>query len=353
MSQHPKSSPFYLGLRLALYATLAVIAFSLLILPAVTSTRSAFFLSLLTGAATFGIIYTLSLILIRKRLLTLSAIIENMASDNTEATEHNGSKSADELDFILRESGKADTKIKKEFRRYKKIENYRKEFIGDVSHELKTPTFAIQGFIETLLDGALDDPQVNRKFLEKAMSNANRLNSLTNDLMEISRLETGEMKIIKETIYLNEMIKEVIETLQHKATQEGITLEFDENIKNVHVKADRNQLRQVLLNLIDNGIKYNKPDGKVTITFNKDDAIYGKILVSVQDTGIGIDPHNKERITERFYRIDKSRSRDKGGTGLGLSIVKHIIEAHNERLFIDSEPGKGSKFTFSMQLSQK
>lgn len=353
MSKKPDKSVFYLGIRVAWQSALTIGGFSFLVLLLFFSVSGALFIGAAIALFSFGVIYMLSLFIIRKRLQNLSDIISNISDKHPEPTEKPKPANADELDYLIRQSHQADTKIKSEFKRYKKIENYRKEFIGDISHELKTPTFAIQGFIETLLDGALEDPEVNREFLEKAMNNANRLDSLTKDLMEISRLESGELKIVKESIHLNEIIHEVVESLQHKANQEGISLEFDDSLKDNVVKADRNQIRQVLINLIDNGIKYNRPNGKVTISLNKDDAIYGKILVTVTDTGIGIDQSDHERITERFFRVDKSRSRENGGTGLGLSIVKHIIEAHKEKLFIESTPGEGSKFSFSLQLGQK
>ncbi len=353
MTSKQVKTRFKLGSKIAWFTALAAGLFSAIYLMFFFSPGPALLSGLFIGVAVFISSSITANLLLRKRLQTLDKIVSNISDKNPEPFEDPEATNSDELDYLIRQTYDTDVKIKKQFKRFKKIENYRKEFIGDISHELKTPTFAIQGFIETLLDGALEDPEVNRQFLEKAMNNADRLNSLTNDLMEISRLESGELKIVKESVHLNEMIREVVESLQHLADQEGITLEFQEDFKDVIVKADRNQLRQILINLIDNGIKYNKPNGKVTISLNKAETIYGKILVTVSDTGIGIDDENIERITERFYRVDKSRSRDKGGTGLGLSIVKHILEAHNERLFIDSNPDEGSKFSFSLQLGQK
>jgi two-component system, OmpR family, phosphate regulon sensor histidine kinase PhoR len=245
------------------------------------------------------------------------------------------------------QSIRASSIIEKEIIRLNKIENYRKEFIGDISHELKTPIFAIQGFIETLLNGALHDKEVNEVFLKKAMRNVNRLIYLTKDLMEISKLETGEMKSNVQEMYLRDVILDVVESLQYKAQKEHVDIVVKEIDKNLQVRADRNQIKQVLVNLIENGIKYNREGGMVEIGINqaknKD-----KIWLYIRDTGIGIDKKDLARVTERFYRVDKSRSREKGGTGLGLSIVKHIIEAHGEALKIESEPEEGSTFSFTL-----
>jgi two-component system phosphate regulon sensor histidine kinase PhoR len=236
--------------------------------------------------------------------------------------------------------------VEKELIRLNKIENYRKEFIGDISHELKTPIFAIQGFIETLLNGAVHDDEVNEVFLHKAMKNVNRLTYLTKDLMEISRLETGELKSNMQEMFLRDVVLDVVENLQYKAEDENIELVVHDFDKNIQIRADRNQIKQVLINLVENAIKYNKENGKVEIGMKEIGS--GKIELFVKDTGIGIDTNDIERVTERFFRVDKSRSRERGGTGLGLSIVKHIIEAHGEKLTIESKPDEGSVFRFTL-----
>ncbi len=353
MKKFKNTGIFVLGIRLAL--TVAIIATLLLfaILLFLTSPAAALLTSIAFGLIIGLLIYQLSIYLIRKRLDVLLKTFENISNKDFRNLPEPPDSKKDELHYLAVKSKETSLKVDKEYQRLNRIENYRKEFIGDISHELKTPTFAIQGFIETLLDGAIDDPKVNRKFLEKAMNNANRLNSLIQDLMEISRLETGDLAIVKEPVNLNETIREVTESLQQKASEDNIKIEFDEPYKDVLVEAEPQQLKQVIINLIDNAIKYNKPNGKVIVGLNRKDAIYGKILVYVQDTGIGIPPEKRNRITERFYRVDKSRSREKGGTGLGLSIVKHILEAHNEELYIDSTPEVGSTFTFTIQTSHR
>lgn len=282
------------------------------------------------------------------RLETLNQITRNITRKRFEDYEDLATGGTDELDYLIKQTIRASKTVEREIQRLNRIENYRKEFIGDISHELKTPIFAIQGFIETLLNGAIEDEGVNRKFLQKAQRNVNRLIFLTKDLMEISKLETGELKSEVQDIYLRDIAMDVVENLQYKAKKDNVTLEVEEFNKNILVSADRNQIKQVLINLIENAIKYNKPGGSVTVgvkTYSKDE---GRVLVYVQDTGIGIEQQYIERVTERFFRVDKSRSREKGGTGLGLAIVKHIMEAHGEEFFIESTPNVGSTFSFTL-----
>ncbi|TVR26665.1 MAG: hypothetical protein EA390_14605 [Balneolaceae bacterium] len=257
-------------------------------------------------------------------------------------------KPKDELDYLLKKTMIASKTVEKELIRLNKIENYRKEFIGDISHELKTPIFAIQGFIETLLNGAMHDDEVNEVFLKKAMRNVNRLTYLTKDLMEISRLETGELKSNFQEMYLRDVVLDVVESLQYKAQKENVEIVLKEFNKNIQVRADRNQIKQVLINLIENGIKYNREGGSVEIGIKPVKKDKDRISLYIRDTGIGIEPNDIKRVTERFYRVDKSRSRERGGTGLGLSIVKHIIEAHGESLKIESNVDEGSTFSFTL-----
>lgn len=254
----------------------------------------------------------------------------------------------DELDVLITDSAEAAETIRKEFQRLFRLENYRKEFIGDISHELKTPIFAIQGFVETLLEGALEDEEVNRHFLRKTMKNVKRLTLLTYDLMEISKLETGELKSHVQPLYLSDVLHEVRDALSYRLEKEQVALHISRVDDNLRVHADRNQLRQVLINLIDNGIKYN--EGNIQIWLNIiSDKQRQQTDISVIDNGIGIGEKHLPRITERFFRVDKSRSRDKGGTGLGLAIVKHILEAHGTHLRVQSQKGKGSEFSFSLK----
>ena len=340
---------FQLGARLAWPASAAAAALALLwmlltgipVFPAVAATAAVF-------AVLFLFVYLAAVLYMKHRLEVLRGIIRDSARKSM-APDSDGKQQGDELDQLIQDAGLIRTAIHREFERMDQTENYRKEFIGDISHELKTPIFTIQGFIETLLDGALDDPNVNRQFLSKAMKNANRLINLTNDLMEISRLETGELKPALQVIPVNAVIQDVIESLQYKADHASIAIHFNKSEANIFVLTDRDQLRQVLVNLIENAIKYNKPDGHVYINTRYDPKDPSRIRVSIRDTGLGIDAADVKRVTERFFRVDKSRSREQGGTGLGLSIVKHILESHKEQLVIESQPGVGSLFEFTLK----
>ncbi|MGM0547314.1 MAG: sensor histidine kinase [Bacteroidota bacterium] len=349
MRKNPFQKSSRLAFRSALYSSILIgiggglLTFFIWQLSFLASLGYGLFLAILSTV----IIYWVTNKMQSDRLETLNRINKNILSKRFQDYEELQTKNHDELDYLIKQTIRASKTVEREIQRLNRIENYRKEFIGDISHELKTPIFAIQGFIETLLNGAIDDEEVNRKFLEKAMRNVNRLIYLTKDLMEISKLETGELKSEVQDINLNETITEVVDNIQYKAQKEDISLKI-ENIDNTLVSADRNQIKQVLINLIENAIKYNKPGGSITVgtkPFSQDPQ---KILVYVQDTGIGISQQYIERVTERFFRVDKSRSREKGGTGLGLAIVKHIMEAHDENFFIESTPNVGSTFSFTL-----
>lgn len=305
--------------------------------------------AVISFAVTYAVIYNVQF----SRLETLNQINRNIARKRFHDYEDLKTGGHDELDYLIKQSIRASKTVEREIQRLNRIENYRKEFIGDISHELKTPIFAIQGFIETLLNGAIDDEGVNRKFLQKAQRNVNRLIYLTKDLMEISKLETGELKSEVQDIYLGQVIRDVVDNLQYKAKKEQVTLKTEDIPKNMLVTADRNQIKQVLINLIENAIKYNERGGSVTVgvkSYSKDE---NRVLVYVEDTGIGINQQYIERLTERFFRVDKSRSREKGGTGLGLAIVKHIMEAHDEEFFIESTPNVGSTFSFTLSKVER
>lgn len=296
----------------------------------------------------FSVVYILSDKMYKERLAGLSHIVEHLSEKKFKNPYLAGSDVKDELDQLIKETITANHAIHKELNRLNKIENYRKEFIGDISHELKTPIFAIQGFVETLINGALHDDEVNEIFLKKTMRNVNRLIFLTNDLMEISKLETGELKSNKTDVYLRDIVLDVMESLQYKAQKEEIEIRLKDFSKNLQVRVDRNQIKQVLINLIENGMKYNRAGGHVEIGMDPYAGSDEKVMLYVRDNGMGIDADDLDRVTERFFRVDKSRSRDKGGTGLGLAIVKHIIEAHGEKLFIESKPDMGSSFSITL-----
>ncbi len=243
------------------------------------------------------------------------------------------------------------TKKQQEIDELKKLENYRREFLADISHELKTPIFAAQGFVYTLLDGAVDDKQVRDKFLKKAAKSLDGLHILVQDLLTLSQMETGETKMHFENFDLIKLIEDVIDQLEQKADKRGIKIKlFMDITKPYIVNADKLRISQVLTNLVDNAIKYGFDKGSVEVFVERERDNY---MVSIKDNGPGIAPEHLSRIFERFYRIDKSRSKDKGGTGLGLSIVQYIVEAHKSKVSVTSKIGKGTTFSFKLRKGIK
>ncbi|MEO9885171.1 MAG: ATP-binding protein [Balneola sp.] len=342
---------FKLGLRIALYSAVisVLVSFVAFLLLSNLHIFGNIMSSLGIGAGVFIVSYCINYALGFKRLEVLEQISRNISKKRFEEYQDIRTLYNDEIDFLIKHFVKSSRTIEREIQRLNRIENYRKEFIGDISHELKTPIFAIQGFVETLLNGALEDEEVNREFLKKTMRNVNRLIYLTKDLMEISKLETGELKSDIEPFYLYNVIHDVADSLHHKAERDNVKIKLAGFDKNLRVKADKNQIKQVLINLVENGVKYNVPGGSVEIdveNYKKDDS---RLLLKVMDTGIGIDEADLPRVTERFFRVDKSRSRERGGTGLGLAIVKHIIEAHGERLYFESKVNEGTTFKFTLR----
>ncbi len=230
----------------------------------------------------------------------------------------------------------------------KKLEKYRREFLGNVSHELKTPIFNVQGYVSTLLDGGLEDENINRKYLERADQSINRLISIVEDLESISKLESGELEIKKEEFNFLQLIREVAEMHEMRASQKQIKIQLIPPETSFIVNADRSRIQDVLNNLIVNSIIYGKVCGKTTIQlYDMDD----RVLVEVTDNGIGIEEKYLPRLFERFFRVDKSRSSELGGTGLGLAIVKHILEVHGQSIHVKSKVGEGSSFSFTLDKS--
>lgn len=229
----------------------------------------------------------------------------------------------------------------------KQQEKFRREFLSNISHEFKTPLFALQGYIEALQDDGMADSELAQQFLGKASRNLDRLNFLIKDLDAISKLESGEIPINYEKFDLTELIKEVLESMEISAAEHHIALEFKDKYDNhITVNADREKIRQVLVNLIDNSLKYGKENGTTAVKVFE---LHDQILVEVTDDGIGIEEKSLPRLFERFYRTEKSRSREIGGSGLGLAIVKHIIEAHLQTITVRSTEGIGSTFGFTLE----
>ena len=234
----------------------------------------------------------------------------------------------------------------KEIDELKKLEAFRKEFIADVSHELKTPIFAAQGFVHTLLDGAVNDKNVRTKFLKKAAKSLDGLDDLVQDLLTLSHLETGDIKMHFEQMDVRKLCEEVVELFEEKAEKKNIKVNVAaDHQSKIFAFADVKRISQVITNLVSNAIKYSLDDSEVTITF---DVGKKNVTIFITDTGEGIPANHLPRIFERFYRVDKSRSREKGGTGLGLAIVKHILEGHNTKAEVQSSIGKGSVFSFKL-----
>ena len=251
------------------------------------------------------------------------------------------------------------TKEVKKFARDKKLEietlkireEYRKEFLGNVSHELKTPLFTIQGYLLTLLDGAMEDKNIRTKYLERAEKGVERLIYIVKDLDMITKLEVGEINLDVTRFNIVEVIQNVFDLFEMKAANKNITLTFDmKYAKPIWVMADQEKIQQVVTNLVVNSIKYGKKGGTTEVGI--EDLTKNKVIVRITDNGEGIEKQNIPRLFERFYRVDKSGARSEGGSGLGLAIVKHIIEGHDEKIYVESQIGIGSEFSFTLEKTK-
>ncbi|WP_159799670.1 cell wall metabolism sensor histidine kinase WalK [Flavobacterium sp. MK4S-17] len=252
---------------------------------------------------------------------------------------------------LTREVEKFARDKKIEIETLKVREEYRREFLGNVSHELKTPLFTVQGYLLTLLDGAMSDKQLRKKYLQRAEKGVERLIYIVQDLDMITKLEVGDLNLNYTKFDIVEVVQSVFDLLEMKADKKNIILMFDmKYTKPVMVYADRDKIQQVVTNLVVNSIKYGKEDGTTEVSI--EDLVNNKIIVRVKDNGEGIDQKHIPRLFERFYRVDKSGARSEGGSGLGLSIVKHIIEGHDEKIYVDSKPGEGSEFSFTLEKTK-
>ncbi len=279
---------------------------------------------------------------VSKRILKISEKIKEQRGNSK--LEINTKNELDHLDYQVTEWSK---ERKEENEQLEKLENYRKDFLGNVSHELKTPIFNIQGYIATLLDGGLEDKTINRSYLERGMKSVDRMIAIVEDLQSITQLEKGELEIEEDSFDMAQLVRDVIDAQELKAKEKKIMLEFKNDPKDpVWVFADKFRIRQVLVNLVVNSVRYGKENGTSSIKISDTGE---KIIVEVADSGIGIPKEHLSRVFERFYRVDKSRSREQGGTGLGLSIVKHILEAHGQTIQVMSTPDAGSVFSFTLR----
>ena len=293
------------------------------------------------------IVYTLQTFIYRKIKLIYKFIYQTKASKREEFYYKNilPQKSIDE---VRQDVETWAEQRKEEIELLQRNEVFRKEFLQNLSHEIKTPIFAIQGYVDTLLNGALEKPEVNTKFLQSTSRNIDRLVSLVDDLDAISKLESGEQLLLKDNFIVQDLLKEVYETLSFKADEKQIKCIIKKGCEQpLTVFADKEKIRQVFINLVDNAIKYGKQSGTIEASFYKVDG--AKVLIEISDDGSGISEEHLPRIFERFYRTDLARSRKVGGSGLGLAICKHIIEAHEETIHVRSKIDVGSTFGFTLQ----
>ncbi|MBS41593.1 MAG: two-component sensor histidine kinase [Nocardioides sp.] len=303
----------------------------------------------------FGIAFCSSYILIRlvleflffRHINSIHEVLNHMRDQElSDLTKPTNKVSLNPLKKINRDIYNYAERKQQEILELKRMETFRREFIADVSHELKTPIFAAQGFVHTLLDGAVEDKKVRIKFLKKAAKSLDGLDILVQDLLTISQMETGEIKMHFESFDIMRLTKEVMDQLDGKAEKREIDVQIENEDQQFFVRGDYHRIYQVMMNLVSNAIKYTKKGGAVRIRFEEEG---DKVVTYIIDNGRGIPAEDLSRIFERFYRVEKSRSKEKGGTGLGLSIVKHIMEGHDSTVEVESEVKVGSTFSFKLK----
>ncbi|MBT8255697.1 MAG: sensor histidine kinase [Bacteroidia bacterium] len=256
-----------------------------------------------------------------------------------------------DMETLTKEVERFAENKKLEIETLKVRENYRKEFIGTISHELKTPLFTVQGYILTLLDGAMGDKAVRKKYLQRASKGVERLIYIVKDLDMITKLEMGDLVLHKSDFNIVETIQNVFDLLEMKSTKKDISLEFDIDYEDsIMVHADQERIQQILTNLLENSIKYGRTDGTTEVSI--ENLIKNKVIIRVTDNGEGIEASKIPRLFERFFRVDQSGSRKEGGSGLGLAIVKHLVEAHGEKIYVESQFGVGSEFSFTLERAK-
>ncbi len=302
-----------------------------------------FFISFIVS---FFIIYFLYSNIIFEKIDKLYVLVKEQQPKEIPNTEFQLDE-VDSIDRLEEEIKKLAQERNKELEQTRNLDSYRKEFLGNVSHELKTPIFNIQGYVSTLIDGGINDPSINVEYLKRADKSVDRMIQIIDDLETISQLEVGTLELDPEVYDIAQQIKDIIDALEFQASKQNIKLQLAKKYdKAILVKADKFRIRQVLVNLITNSIKYGKENGKTTISLNLFDE---QVIVEVKDNGIGIDEKHLPRLFERFYRVDKGRSREQGGTGLGLAIVKHIIECHGETIDVISKVNEVTTISFTLK----
>ena len=304
---------------------------------------SAVVLSLVLGVITFLVLYFGIKFFLQNRLNHLYKNLQNPPLIK-------GQRLNEIIDEAEEQVNQVSNHRTQEIIQLKSQDTFRKEFIGNLAHELKTPVFAIQGYLDTLIDGALNDEDIALNFLQRASRASDRMIQLLEDLDAITRLENPELTIDKRPFDLVEVVKETLDSLEFLAKEKQIQLSLKKDYSAHFVLGDRNKIGQVITNLVKNSILYGNEKGTTTVTLEPLDNL---ILVEIKDNGIGIDPKHWTRLFERFYRVEKSRNRHEGGTGLGLSIVKHILELHGQNITMRSTVGVGTEFTFGLEKSSK
>ena len=337
-------SPRWIAFFLAAFVTTLTLLF-LSFVPA-TSTEVLLVSGLSTFLITFGATFYTVDILVFREVNQISQNIKKLKIKDFDIKRKSLLNNVNPLKKLNSEIFDYVNEKQNEIAELKRMEVYRREFLADVSHELKTPIFAAQGFVHTLIDGALNEPAVAERFLKKAAKSLDGLDALVRDLVILSQVETGDLKMQLEAIDLVKIIQDIFEQLENKAHKRNVNLQlYPIQIKHCLVIADPQRIYQVLTNFIDNAIKYGNENGHVKVEIEEHKKSF---LISVEDDGPGIPKEDLGRIFERFYRVDKSRSRETGGTGLGLAIVKHILNAHNSTLTVSSKINKGTRFSFTL-----
>lgn len=339
--------------QIAGYATLLSVGAFLLVIGGMlllgVDPQSVWFFAVI-GVLLLVVVYNINIYYLRKYIYRKIKLIYKTIHQEKVAPEEKNKTidvNSNIIEDVEREVADWAESQRKELNKYKTWAEYRRNFMGDISHELKTPIFNIQGYLESLLDGGLEDETVNQMFITRAATNVQRLQTIVEDLESISRLESGDLILEMQTFDIKELTQEVFEDLEMKAKRRTINLDFKDGASNsFRVRADREKIRQVLNNLVNNSLKYGIEEGRTKVGFYDMDR---HILIEVADNGIGIPKQHINHVFDRFYRVDKSRSRQMGGSGLGLSIVKHIVEAHKQTINVRSTPDLGSTFGFTLE----
>lgn len=337
----PRQLSFFTALALAVPSSLLVLVYEKRWIPPLVS------FAVLLGLGYFLIAFVLERFIYRKIKLIYKFIYQTKATKREE-TYYKYILPQKGIDEVRQDVEQWAERRNEEIELLRANEQFRKEFLQNLSHEFKTPVFAIQGYVDTLLQGALENPEVNKRFLEKTASNVDRLTNLLNDLDEISRLERGELNLLKQNFVIQDLVKEAFESISIMTEQRHIRCSIKKGCESpLGVFADKEKIRQVLLNLVENSIKYGKQNGTITASMYLTDDRH--ILVEISDDGIGIPERHLHRIFERFYRTEEGRSLDVTGSGLGLAICKHIIEAHGQTIHVRSREDVGTTIGFTLE----